>query len=86
MRDYDKLFESGNRAQLEKLELHNRKDCWKKLTLRELMFLLLDEAVELHDEYYNIDKLSFDNIRKEAADVANYAHMIIQKCDEEICK
>jgi hypothetical protein len=86
MRDYEKLFESGNGAQREKLEVHKLKGCWKKLTLRELMLLLFEEVIELHDEYYDIEKISFENIRNEAADVANYAHMIIQKCDEEIGK
>jgi len=84
-RDYLALFDAGTTAQLEKLEHHGRKSCWKELSLRELVYLLSEEMLELHEEYYEpVGTFSHIRLRQEAADVANYAHMIIERCNEVI--
>lgn len=99
MRDNATLIKHGNKAQVEKLELPENaiKDDFDKPSIGELHNLLLGEIVELDDEIMEdchssvgipgIKKnLDYGKIRKEAADVANFAHMIIYKCDQELAK
>lgn len=87
-RDYDLLLKAGNKAQMEKLTLHRCKikGAWDCITLNELNELLKKEYKELQDEFkhyiitdYEDDQ--YKRIRSEAADVSNFAHMIIEKCD-----
>ena len=80
MRDYNKLLESGNKAQLEKLKKYDAKGEFPT-DLYLLMFLLKAEYGELLVESYLKD---YKAMRKEFADIANYAHMGILACDKEL--
>jgi NTP pyrophosphatase (non-canonical NTP hydrolase) len=66
---------------LEKLNENSHKPDWNKLCLRELLEGINEEVSELQAEY--TDGKIID-IRREAADVANYAAMIIKFCDNRI--
>jgi hypothetical protein len=85
MRDPVSLLFSGNKAQMEKLmdEKNRAKGGWELMTIRELNTKLIEEVCELLLEVA-LEKSDFISIRLEAADVANFAHMIIQRCDREI--
>ena len=86
-RDVLSLLEAGNKAQLEKLKENQHKDNWKDIPLKVLYELINQEEMELHNEFATpngewIENPDISKIRKEAADVANFAHMIIQHCDK----
>ncbi len=91
-RDYDELLKSGNNAQLEKLKENEHKRGFEDIGLYYAFKRLDEEYEELKCELYDfssfgrIHKNTFDfsAIRKEAADIANFAHMIILKCDQEL--
>ena len=77
-RDVDALLEAGTRAQREKLEENTDKGSWLNLNTSELFDLLSVEMRELADTFGMDDT---EAMRREAADVANYAHMIIERCN-----
>ena len=80
------LIEYANKGMLEKLSENRHKPCWRELTMLEMLKNLMIETEELYDEmvfYCDIDVSKEEKrskIRREAADVANYAAMIIEKC------
>lgn len=82
-RNYSALLYAGNRAQLEKLNQNGHKGGWD-MNIGELYTRTADELMELREEVVANRKLDYAAIRHEAADVANYAHMIIEKCDREL--
>jgi hypothetical protein len=84
-RDYNALLSAGNIAQIEKLKENDHKESFDNIPLWEAYYLLRDEIEELDFEIDNKNK-DYSKIRHEAADVANFAHMIILKCDREINK
>ncbi len=98
MRDYTALLEAGNKAQLEKLRKNGHKKSFDMMDIMELFELLDIERLELDQEIYrmstyngNIVKcfranIDLTKIRHEAADIANFAHMIILACDKELSK
>lgn len=89
---YNKLFESGNRAQLEKLKAKSYKgNGWENIAIDFGMRRLFDEIGELwcYRKENNppfTEKKLHEIIRNEAADIANFAHMIILKCDKILKK
>lgn len=97
-RNYDELLTAGNKAQLEKLKDNEHKEGFNNIDLYYANERLSEEVEELEKELYNIailegttqyfckKKLNYKKIRHEAADVANFAHMIILACDKEIKK
>ena len=80
MRDYKKLIAAGNKAQIEKLKENEHKKGFDDIDIMETLSLLYGEFKEL--EYECVYSENIDAIRLEAADIANFAHMIILKCDE----
>ncbi len=78
MRDYNKLLHAGNRAQVEKLIENSHKAGWDNIGIDYAINRIEDEVRELHTA---IDKRDVKEIRREAADIANFAHMIILTCD-----
>ena len=82
-RDYKALLDAGNKAQLEKLEQNGHKKGFDNLKLPYAFKRLVMEIDELTKEYCNV-VLDFQAIRHEAADVANFAHMIILATDKEL--
>ncbi|RKX92186.1 MAG: hypothetical protein DRP59_06120 [Spirochaetes bacterium] len=85
LRDYKKLLKSGNKAQMEKLKARESKGEFSK-ELLDLLYYLREEVLELEKEVVGkrMDFEAYAKIRLEAADVANYAHMIIGVCEEEM--
>ena len=79
-RNYSELFKVGTAAQLEKLNLHDNKGKFPR-DLKLLFHLLQVELAELRTEKYLED---YEAMRLEAADVANYAHMIIIECERRV--
>lgn len=87
-RDYDELLQAGNKAQLEKLIENEHKDGFDDIDIEYALDRLLDEYIELRKEIKSLNdstsKIWHRRIRHEAADVANFAHMIILRCDKEL--
>ena len=80
MRDYGKMFKAGKDAQLEKLVIRTHhgpfpRNIWK------LYFLLIVEVFELG---FEVLIMRMKGIRLEAADISNYAHMIILECERRL--
>lgn len=73
-RDYSNLLQSGVSAQLEKLLENDHKEGFDSIPLAHLYQLLCVEVSELWEAMISADNTE---IVREAADVANFAHMII---------
>ena len=87
MRNYDELLKAGTGAQLEKLLENPEKSGFDNINIEYALDRILDEFIELRDAIRKtgippITHLQL--IRREAADVANFAHMIILRCDKEL--
>ncbi len=80
-RNYKELLEAGNRAQLEKLYENKHKDGWDDISVGYAISRLKEELRELALAYHTE---STKHVRREAADIANFAYMIILKCDKYI--
>lgn len=76
MRDYEELLKAGNKAQLEKLKENKHKKGFDEISIPYAYGRMKEEMSEL------FKARGTENIRLEAADVANFAHMIILKCDK----
>ena len=82
-RNYRELLEHGNKAQLEKLLENKHKEDWPNEI--DYTYACMDlEMKELQKEVYRGYGVDFSKIRREAADVANFAHMIILACDRRL--
>lgn len=90
MRDYNELIEHGSKAQIEKiLDPKNVDKGDFSISLEYGLKRALDEWIELKTEIESFSGSSleyYNRIRLEAADLANFAHMIIMHCDNEIEK
>lgn len=84
MREYDELLNSGNAAQVEKLKMNKHKRGFENIDIGYAEKRLNEECRELYLEIYGrIDgEFKTEKVRHEAADIANFAHMIIFKCDQ----
>ena len=88
-RNYEELFKAGNAAQLEKLkEKEGAKGGWEDMDLMYIAMRIEDELEELFIEINCLDEDDFDvsDVRREFADIANFAHMGILKCDKILKK
>ena len=80
-RDYKFLLQEGLKAQVEKLRENDHKCGFDVESINILFKKLQAEVYELQDELQVQPKLyDLKAIRQEAADVANFAFMIILKC------
>jgi hypothetical protein len=84
-RNINNLLHAGNSAQIEKLNENEHKDGFDKLPLYLCLDGMLEEKDEVCEEY-NKKVIDHKALRREFADVANYAHMGIMACDREIEK
>lgn len=86
LRDYEKLLNAGNKAQLEKLKMNEHKDGFDNIDIDDAFEKIGCEYKELAFEFVKkiTDKEEYDKIRHEAADIANFAHMIILACDKKL--
>lgn len=91
-RNYKELFQAGNKAQLEQMEKHEYKRGWKNFLLHSSFQGIRKSAIHIESALYKsfthqeiiIEPTDLKMIRKKAANIANFAHMIILKCDKEI--
>jgi len=83
-RDIDALFKAGNQAQREKLEKNGHKKGFDDIDIWKAFCRLRGEVEELDAELSANWDCNY--IRHEAADIANFAHMIILVCDKELSK
>jgi NTP pyrophosphatase (non-canonical NTP hydrolase) len=81
MRDYEQLFQAGNSAQREKLKENEHKSGFDDIEINYAIRRISEELQELKDAYLN---KGLSEVREEAADIANFAHMIINKIDIEL--
>jgi hypothetical protein len=84
MRDVLSLLRQGNTAQLEKLEANEDKRGFESIDLDWAWKRLNEEMHELDVELHGTKIRSPEDIRLEAADISNFAHMIIVRCDQLI--
>jgi len=92
MSKYDKLIEAGNKAQIEKMEENSRKDefqdRWDNFPIDISIYHMkrnMKKLIEIEfDMKENDAKMWYEILRMKAANIANYADMIILKCDEMI--
>lgn len=77
-KDYKELLEQGNKEQLNKL-LQNagEKDGWNNIEIDFAIKRMQDELEELKNAHMKTDIMG---MIEEAADIANFAHMLIWKC------
>lgn len=79
MRDYEGLLRAGNQAQLEKLKENSYKKNWDDMNGWYAIGRMNEEIRELAEAYARRD---YREARREAADVANFAHMVVVLCDK----
>ena len=77
---FDRLLEAGNKAQLEQLKNNSGKTGWNDFPIGSSMARIKGNLDTInYDPYDNLKKT-----RKCAADIANFAHMIILNCDSKL--
>ena len=82
---YIKMFESGNKAQLEEMIINDHKNGWDNIHMSWAIKKIGEHLPEMNIiTLYKRPVFSYVRLRKLAADVANLAQMIIMKCDKEI--
>ncbi len=77
-RDYKALLCEGRKAQIEKLKENDHKCGFDIASIKDSFKLLHIEMQELSNEIF-VEEPDYKKIRREAADVANFAFMIILK-------
>ena len=75
---YQNLFDAGNAAQLEKMLEHDYKKGWDNLDPWFSYGAIDHNLFELKNALHRKD---FIKTRDKAANIANFAHMIILICD-----
>jgi len=85
-RDYQKLLQSANTAMLEKLKKNDHKSGFDNIDFIYALDRTFKEWLELRDAMMKglYKKEIISEVRAEAADVANFAAMIIYRCDNEL--
>jgi hypothetical protein len=88
-RNHLKLIKGGADAQLEKLQENDHKEDYSGMSIVEAFRLKEQEVEELRNEIFDgngfvIENPDYRKIRHEAADNANYDHIIIMECDRKI--
>jgi len=80
LRNYQELLKASNKAQLEKLLENEHKKGFENTDIFYATGRIQDELGELKEALYKGDMAE---VRREAADIANFASMIILRCDKE---
>lgn len=89
MKKYMKLLEHGNKAQLEQMNANNHKTGWDNFPIELSTAYIKINLDNLLDAVYGergklMTSRSTKDIRRIAANIANYAHMIVLKCDNDV--
>lgn len=77
MRDYEALIAAARESMMVKLRENSDKPSWEVYSLLDLYHLMAIEMLELKEA---IETGITIDIQMEAADVANYAAMIMHNC------
>ena len=89
-RDYDELFIRGTNAQREELEEKERKNGFDNIGIPYALRTIEEKIDELRGAIRLAavfdQEIDYTTVRHTAADIANFAHMIILKCDKELEK
>lgn len=91
---YDEMFEAGNKAQLEQMIKHKHYTGWDNFGIGAGFEGIRKNAIKIESQLYTLftrqgkKKVSVDyeSVRKRAANIANFAHMMILDCDKELVK
>lgn len=93
-RDINELLNVGTMAQIEKLKENSHKPDFEGLDIGMTFIELFEEVVELGEEIYDnfgvVDlmkvkkDIDLEATRREAADVANNAHIIVLNCVRQL--
>lgn len=84
MNKYQKLFEAGNKAQLEQMEMNKHKDGWDDFPVSLAAHSILSNLKEIIDRYDDSTMSGIEVVRRRAANISNFANMIILRCDNVI--
>lgn len=82
-RKYGPLLKAGIKAQLEKLIENEHKKPPEELSLLEIVEIIFEEQEELWREIM-VKEVDVAKARREAADLANGCHFLIQWCDKRM--
>ncbi len=82
-RSYRELQQAGMKARLEKLLENDHKKGFDDIDLMYVAKRLLDEVLEFHDALLGAPH-NYEEMRRELADIGNFADMGILKCDREM--
>ena len=85
MRDYKKLLESGNKAQMEKLLENGFKQDWQDMDFDSMVHLIYEESEEVHEELIKRNP-DYKLLKYECADLMNGLNFMIMLCDKELEK
>ena len=80
---YDEMFKAGNEAQLEQMVKNEHKEGYDKIDINYAIDKIVDKADELWVRM-RVKENNYVEIKTSAAHIANYAQMIILKCNKEI--
>ena len=92
MGNYKDLFRAGNKAQTEQMECNRHKRGWQNFPIHDSYQGIKMSGIHLQDYLFDLftdkkrklRKVDYKEVRKKAANIANFAHMIILKCDKVI--
>ena len=88
--EFNELLKSGNMAQLEKLNKNKHKNGFDNINILNAIEKIIYHVSNLEEEEYSYRigdaDATLNLIRNRAANIANFAHMIILKCDKELSK
>jgi hypothetical protein len=77
---FDKMFETGNRAQLVQMEANDDKSGWDNIDI-----LYANRRIgEIAENMSWTHDTDYEELINKAANIANFAHMIILKCKNEM--
>lgn len=78
--NYDKMFQAGTAAQLEQMIKNEHKVGWDNFPLVDASDAIDHHLKNMCVEIWNDNDLR--EIKRMAANIANYVHMIILKCNK----
>jgi hypothetical protein len=78
VRDIEDLLYYGMKAQRKKLEQNNHKRSFDDVTAEYCIKRIHEELVELEEAH------TAEEQRSEAADIANFCHMLIMHCNKKL--
>ena len=87
MRHYTELLNVGMVRQLKKLKQNEDKPGFDNINFKWAYKRIKDETIELHTELFGVPgsaEPDYDAVADEAADIMNFAAMIIMECERKL--